>query len=71
MSFDLVFPDVRGETLPSALEEAKRAGAGGGGVRVRAYTHTRTHTHTHTKYTDPSKGEMSQRGRMLSLEDTI
>ena len=48
MSFDLVFPDVRGETLPSALEEAKRAGAGGGGLRVRAYTHTHTHTHTHS-----------------------
>ena len=48
MSFGLVFPDVRGETLPSAQEEAKRAGGWGAGVRAREYTHTHTHTHTLT-----------------------
>ena len=75
MSFGLVFPDVRGETLPSAQEEAKRAGGWGvGGSRARVHTHSHTHIHTHTpshQYTDPSEGEMSQRGRMLLLEDTI
>ena len=49
MSFGLVFPDVRGETLPSAQEEAKRAGGwGAGGSRARVHTHTHTHTYTHT-----------------------
>ena len=45
MSFGLVFPDVRGETLPSAQERAKSAGVGGS----RAYTHTHAHTHTRTR----------------------